>query len=315
MTEEAVLFGKARSLVGIVTDPQEVERKLSLPAIILLNAGLLYRVGPNRLYVKMARSLARMGFVVLRFDLSGIGDSKVRGDDLPVEKRVVGETQEAMSVGEFLERSLGERVIGETQEAMDYLSETRGIKRFVLMGICSGAILALWTACCDPRVVGAVLINIPGHVYATSGELNRTMLRHYLRIALSSSFRSKNFLKIIKGKFNYRSVIKVMASQMMSLFARKSEMSSGANNGANSIAADLRSLAERGVRLLLIHSEGDEGLDYLEAILGEKIRELIENGRLRVEVIRGANHIFTLLSNQEELIEAVRNWTQATLRH
>jgi alpha/beta superfamily hydrolase len=69
-----VLFGRTRSLVGIITDPPEAERDPQRPAIVCLNAGIIHRVGPHRLYVKMARTLAAMGFVVLRFDFSGIGD-------------------------------------------------------------------------------------------------------------------------------------------------------------------------------------------------------------------------------------------------
>jgi len=84
MREEAVLFGKTRSLVGIITDPHTVVNAHNHPAIVLLNAGVLHRVGPNRLYVKIARKLASAGFVVLRFDLSGIGDSKARRDNLPL---------------------------------------------------------------------------------------------------------------------------------------------------------------------------------------------------------------------------------------
>ncbi|MGH7928173.1 MAG: alpha/beta hydrolase, partial [Candidatus Binatia bacterium] len=75
MREEALLLGKTRSLVGILTDPPEAKRSTRLPGIILLNAGIIHRVGPNRMHVKIARTLAPMGFVVVRFDFSGIGDS------------------------------------------------------------------------------------------------------------------------------------------------------------------------------------------------------------------------------------------------
>src|SRR4030095_13226651 len=111
MREEILLLGKTKSLVGIITDPPEAKRSNELPGIILLNAGIIHRVGPNRIHVKIARTLAPMGFVVLRFDFSGIGDSKVRDDNLPFE----------------------ESGVRETQETMDYLSATRGIKRFYLI--------------------------------------------------------------------------------------------------------------------------------------------------------------------------------------
>ncbi|HEY5972738.1 MAG TPA: hypothetical protein VIT22_12400, partial [Pseudoxanthomonas sp.] len=44
--------------------------------VVLLNAGLIHRVGPFRLYVRLARELAESGFDVLRFDLPGIGDGQ-----------------------------------------------------------------------------------------------------------------------------------------------------------------------------------------------------------------------------------------------
>ncbi len=76
MKEEALRFGPNGSLIGIVTDPSEEERGKNLPAFLLLNAGHLHRVGPNRHYVSIARKLSAMGFTVLRFDFSGIGDSE-----------------------------------------------------------------------------------------------------------------------------------------------------------------------------------------------------------------------------------------------
>ena len=82
MTEEVCRFGDRKSLVGIVTLPERPDHGQDLPAIILLNAGLAHRVGPQRLYVKMARHMASQGFAVLRFDFSGIGDSEPRTDRL-----------------------------------------------------------------------------------------------------------------------------------------------------------------------------------------------------------------------------------------
>jgi hypothetical protein len=72
MNEEAVLIGG--SLVGILSRPPAGVDP-AMPGVLLLNAGRIHRVGPNRLYVAIARRLAAMGFAVCRFDLSGIGDS------------------------------------------------------------------------------------------------------------------------------------------------------------------------------------------------------------------------------------------------
>jgi len=288
MREETVLFGKTSSLVGIITDPSPTDRESGnhLPAIILLNSGPVHRVGPHRLYVTMARHLASTGFTVLRFDFSGIGDSRVRYNNLPFEKAAVSETQ----------------------EAMDFLSSARGIEQFVLIGICSGADISFQIACCDRRAVGAVPINLPR--YQPSDELSSYLIyrgaaRYYWKAAL---FNPKSWLRLIKGKAIYQNIIGAIGLPIISLFVRKTNVSSKVNN----FATDLRLLTERDVRLLLVYSEWDPGLDYLHVILGDKIHELSLDGKLKVEIIPQADHIFTPLWSQEHLLKVVQNWALAS---
>jgi len=57
MREHALLFGDAQGLVGVITDPPGPAGP-SRPGVILLNAGVIHRVGPSRLYVNLARALA-----------------------------------------------------------------------------------------------------------------------------------------------------------------------------------------------------------------------------------------------------------------
>src|SRR5262245_3810682 len=141
MRETAALFGYRCALVGVLTEPAEPTPGPRLPAVILLNAGVIHRVGPHRLSVTIARHLAALGCVVLRFDFSGIGDSPVRADHLP----------------------FAQSVISEAQEAMHYVRAARGLDRFVLIGLCSGADIAFRTACCDESVVGVALLNAQGY--------------------------------------------------------------------------------------------------------------------------------------------------------
>jgi len=76
--ETASCFGTPPRLFGIVSAPAAQK---SGKAIILLNAGAVHHIGPNRLYVPLARHLARSGHVVLRMDIAGIGDSVPRDGD------------------------------------------------------------------------------------------------------------------------------------------------------------------------------------------------------------------------------------------
>src|SRR5690349_11887341 len=79
LSEEPLRFGCGGRMFGILTLPAKiacVER--NLPVFVFLSAGLLHRVGPFRLHVRLARELARMGFTSLRVDLAGTGDSPTR---------------------------------------------------------------------------------------------------------------------------------------------------------------------------------------------------------------------------------------------
>jgi hypothetical protein len=186
------------------------------------------------------------------------------------------------------------------------------------MGMCSGATISFKTACCDPRVVGAVLVNARMHLHPMNDELhayirNRALARHYWRIALFSSFRAKNWLKTITGKVESWKIISKMVTgfQIGSLSGHRRKVSSEVNY----VWATLRSLSERGVRLLHIYSEGDEGLDYLHVILGDKLKEWRSDGKFSMEVIQGANHTLTLLWSQEYFLNVIQDWAHKELLH
>src|SRR5262249_47307203 len=57
--EKVVTFGAGRGLVGIVTLPGTP--RPDAPQLLLINSGIIHRVGANRLYVSLARTLAAAG--------------------------------------------------------------------------------------------------------------------------------------------------------------------------------------------------------------------------------------------------------------
>lgn len=149
MSESAHRFGRARHLVGVAGQPDGTPGPVG---VILLNAGLVPRVGPFRLHVSLARHLNALGYATLRFDLSNLGDSGV--DDGA--------------------RSREKQVAADVADAMQLLAEHSGRSRFVLIGLCSGAANAHAVACEHPDVAGAVFLD--GYAYTTLGF----RLRHYL---------------------------------------------------------------------------------------------------------------------------------------
>jgi|RhiMethySRZTD1v2_1073278.scaffolds.fasta_scaffold78123_2 pimeloyl-ACP methyl ester carboxylesterase len=279
--ERTVQFGSGARLVGIATEPAvQVEGK---PAVILLNAGLLHRVGPNRMSVDLARRFAPEGLMSLRFDFSGIGDSRTRAEGLP-----------------FLESS-----VHETREAMDLLESTFGTRRFVLLGLCSGGTVAFLTARDDPRVEGAVLVNVSGHLHGNDPQLgtylrHRSMRRHYFRIATSASFASKTWRKAIATHVDYAGLVRSIMAYRPRPRGPQGE-----------VASDLRRLQERGVSLLHVYSEGDEGLDYAHVVFGGRLDRLGSAPRSRLELIAGANHTLTLRWAQNYLGDLILEWLRS----
>ena len=92
MSERAVAFGKS-ALSGIVTPASGTPQRTG---VVFLGAGILHRVGPNRMHVTLARALAAAGLPGLRFDFSGIGESDVCPGQDSYEERTRDETQAAM---------------------------------------------------------------------------------------------------------------------------------------------------------------------------------------------------------------------------
>jgi alpha-beta hydrolase superfamily lysophospholipase len=134
MNESSCQFGGDNRLAGIVTPPEGPSRRA---AVVLVSAGLSPKCGPFRLYAELARRLSRDGFVTLRFDLGGIGDSRPEETDEPLEKR-------------------SRREIA---AAVDYLTRRHELDDVVLGGLCSGAEDSFRASETDPRVTGVVMID------------------------------------------------------------------------------------------------------------------------------------------------------------
>src|SRR5262249_1267225 len=114
-------------LFGILSTPSAIGASRSGRAILLLNAGSVHHVGPNRLYTVLARRWAAMGHVVLRLDNSGIGDSRPRP----------GEAENVVYSGRALE---------DVAAALSFLRRQPGVLDCRAVGLCSGAYHAFKSA-------------------------------------------------------------------------------------------------------------------------------------------------------------------------
>ncbi len=277
MRETALLFGRDKGLVGVVTDPSE--KGGAKVAFVALNAGLVHRVGPNRLHVKLARELARKGFVAMRFDHSGIGDSPPRADA----------------------RSFGQTTMDETRECMDYLESSRGVSRFVLFGICSGADNALRSARDDPRVAGAVLVE--PHAVPTIGYL--------LRLYRGRLLSPKSWIRFATGKSEAWLELLRLSSVKRSSGSTKVSEEFMAPSRRDFVEA-ARAIGSRRSRLLLVYSEGSPS-HYFYRGARRRIAGLLHEGLVVERFVDGSDHIFTHPSTQTWLVDAVLRWAEGVV--
>ena len=277
--EEALQLGPYRSLVGILTHPapgQETDF-----VAIVLNAGLIHHVGPHRLHVTLARALAARGIASLRVDLSGIGDSSARPDNLPAQ----------------------ELSVREPREIMDDLSR-RGYRHFILFGICSGARQALQAAVGDSRVKGVVMVN-PGTTTENVELSSRAATRFYLRRSL---WNSRAWLNFFSGRVNYRRLYQTLTG-MLRRQRRDDERDYSPDHDKTTLIdtarRQLEPLLARGTRVLIVFSDRDA---HFIGVMENGIQQLQIDGQCQVEVHPEADHLFTSLAETGTLVNLVCRW-------
>lgn len=285
MSEHVVRIGSNR-LVGVVSEP-EAKPDGERPGVVLLNSGLIQRVGPNRLYVQLARRLAAQGHPVLRFDLSAIGDSPRRLDNLPFQQSA----------------------IEETREAMETLRAGWGAERFVLAGICTGAVVAYRTARQDDRVIGIGMVNAQGLLQDEAREItayvdDQAASHYYLGRAL---LRPRSWKKLVAGRANLGAIARACGQRLRGLAGQPPGLDTPE---ANDIADSLQGLA-RERHLLLMYAEGDPGYDELAAIMGRRWPQLRSAPGTTLRRQAGADHMFTPLAHQRRFLDEVGGWVEA----
>ncbi len=295
MKESAIRFGRQQSLVGVFTEPEATER--GQLAVILLNAGLIHHVGPNRLYVRLARHLAKRGLAVFRFDLSGTGDSGVRTDHLAFEQGI----------------------IDDAHQAMDELTSSYGMKHFIFIGHCSGAVHSFVMALEDERVVGAALINPQTerqdwYDYDRKRKVQRYYRNYYRKQVL---YDRNHWFRFLSGKSDYwrifRNILRDFVWSLITttLFIARSKLETQVIRHdpiQKRVIEGLRQLGARQSSVLFIYSAGSSGLERLQILLGREFDLLININQVRLVTIEGADHTFTLRQSQASVLEIIENW-------
>lgn len=277
--EKPVLFKCGKDNVfGIVHVPQDRSSLTQRVGVLFINAGVRYRIGPYRQYVRSARKLCQAGFYSMRFDIPGIGDSD----------------------GHFNERGLTSENIDHIVQAIDFFKAETGIERIGLLGLCGGAYMALFSGVVDPRVDFLMLLSLPMKEFVDipAEGLLRIVLRQYLR----RSLRWHSWLNLNSLRGNLYPMLKVLSH----LFAY--HKLGGLFDG--SLWQPFEAYMARGGKALFIFGGNDYIYRAFVPSFGRKLSSLPcrKGSCYEVYVVKEADHIFSQVSWQNKVIEKSISW-------
>lgn len=274
MNETILQFGCENHLVGVLSKP--AANRWQATAIILLNSGMVHHVGPYRQNVLLGRAFAEAGFLALRVDLSGIGDSEWPASAATYE----------------------EQVVKDIRGAMDRIESDYDISRFVLIGICTGADNAHKTALVDSRVVGAVFMD--GYTYPTL----RYLIKRSLPVLLSPARLARALRYHLWEK--HRANSDVAAPDELDQFTWTAPT-------RQQMAMDLEHFASRKLKLLYIYTHSwIDDYNYTSQ-LADAFRG-VDFSNIQLEFWPEADHTYSNVNSRIRLINFVSGWLAINFR-
>ena len=272
ITESACLFGREDHLFGILSQGHGGKDR---PAIVMCNAGSVHHVGPNRIYVTLARHLASAGYDSLRFDLESLGDSVLRKpgrENYPYPHTATSDTRAAIE-----------------------LLKSRGYRRFSVLGLCSGAHTTFHTGLelHDDPIEELILIN-PMSFYWKEGSSLDTSRRYEDAAAYKRSARDPSrWLKLLRGEVNMKRLLEVIIAEARDKLRFREDPR---------LAGDLRRLQGLNRAVTFFIAEGDPGRDILMAGAPRTARRALKRGNMRLEMIPDADHTFSQFKPRKDLL-------------
>ncbi|MCX7304374.1 MAG: alpha/beta fold hydrolase [Hyphomicrobiales bacterium] len=285
-----IRFGPDRILFGALTEPTGKRAKT---ALLFLNSGYDHSIGWGRMNVDFARELARDGYITLRLDAAGIGESR-------------------LWPGQAAQVLFSELQKDDVRLAIDWLTEQMGVEKHVLVGRCSGAYLAGIAAEADPRASGAVIINARRLVWDHSDDVDKA-----IRAPLQTvdTYRRKmldkqTLTRILNGELSVPASALKLGRALLRILDRKlAPVLRGASRHYRLdriVQNRFAKLRDRGAHVELIHSNQDHGGHEAMTWFGQDLGRLSEYPNVVSTFLDQADHNVTPLEARRALLERLR---------
>ena len=277
MTETTILFGPDDHLVGTFTAPPAGVPARNDVLLLLTNAGVIPRIGPHRLNVRIARHFAQRGIPSLRFDTSGLGDSE----------RSTGTA------------SVNAQFVADTRAAMDAAERQFGRRNFIMMGFCSGGDIAYMTALEDARLKAISLFD--SYVYPTR-KTQLFSLRHRLRTAGAVGLVRKLAQRIGRRFAAHADTSPSEPAPPRTIFGRANVPPK------HEFAAKIDRLVERDVKIMFAYSGGEPNAYNYARQFHETFAGHAFVDQVHYAYLDRCDHVLTQPHAQRAFLEVADRW-------
>jgi alpha-beta hydrolase superfamily lysophospholipase len=283
VTERPVFLASDAVLFGIVTEPEQKAARHG--GVILINAGADYHIGASGIYVELARRWARRGYVVLRMDLAGLGDS-------------------ATQRGQPDNVVFPPAALNNIRVAIEWMRSRGGVNDLTLCGVCSGAYHVLRAAVTAFPVKRFLMVNPETFFWDESMSIYDMHLAEVVRgtaIDRDKVLSAEAWKRLLRGQVDIRYILR---RHVRRLFFAVESICRGAARRLHirlphDLGRQLEEVVARGVRMAFVFSSGEPGIALLRMQGGHSLQRLGE--RCHVHIIEGADHVFSKLDSRKVL--------------
>ncbi|HET9235790.1 MAG TPA: beta-ketoacyl synthase N-terminal-like domain-containing protein [Oligoflexus sp.] len=267
MSRIALRFGRQEHLIGVIHEAENQPRSVG---VLLWNTGISHRIGPFRVHVELAEKMAQLGFTVIRFDLSRLGDSDLAEHDASIQDMFTRDIHDAAQI----------------------LEDRYQIKDMISIGICSGAVDAWYHARQDPRIRGLVMVD--SFVYPT--------FRHEFQFFLKRIFSPKRWNRYLTRAF-------LPWAQTKALAPANDFLDPNYPTQADA-ATDTQKLVDRGTEMLVIYTGGFHPWYSYKNQFAAMLKGVNFKKKLQLEFWPDVDHLFSLVEDRKRFMRLVQIWIQ-----
>lgn len=283
---ESVYNSSEGSIFGITTKPNNQE---IAHMVVLVNAGSGHQVGPNRINVFLARSLAKLEIASIRIDLKHLGDSASYDESSQLNPFVINKNMDIDFVIKDIDKLYNVPI--------------------TLVGLCSGAHNQFHAALNSQslNIKQLVLINPINFYYRVgqSFEASDVAREEVAQKSYQQNFaNSKKWISLLKNPRKILSIIatifRIFNNKFISVY-KKISSKLGVKNYSQ-LDKDLLSLVQRHINIHLICSDSDPGIQIISKQAPLFKEENIDTDRYKVISIPNSNHNFTDSESMNQLL-------------